>query len=153
MKKPEISTRQRIEAVREYRLESILSEDQAEKAAAENAYMREYQRQRQFDPEVVDNSADVDSDSNNYDPAMMAAVMNEKYGYSTICADSHWENRVVIVEKMRQRNLNSDEHFKPFRIKVTQYYFSNNMEGVRKWAKDHKIKLKEYGDHNGSENV
>lgn len=103
----------------------------------------------------VDDSADVDSDSNSvyYDPAMMAAVMNEKYGYSTICADSHWENRVVIVEKMRQRNLDSDEHFKPFRIKVTQYYFSNNMEGVRKWAKDHKIKLKEYGDHNGSENV
>lgn len=50
-------------------MESILSEDQAEKAAAEkatkkraplseasrqkkNAYMREYQRQRQFDPEV-----------------------------------------------------------------------------------------------------
>lgn len=213
MKKPEISTRQRIEAVRQYRLESILAEDQAAKAAAEkvakkraplseesqqkkNAYQREYQRQRQFDPEFKEKQRQYreklkekrkndpeyrakclererayakrrsqkeqeerenlfdDSDDSELleDPSTMAALMNQKYDYSTICAEGHKYNRVVIVEHLH-RVISTEDQLKRYRVKVTQYYYHSDMEAVRKWAEGHKIKLKESKDYKHSDDV
>lgn len=205
MKKPEISTRQRIESVRQYRLESILAEDQAAKAAAakaeesrqkKNAYQREYQRQRQFDPEFKEKQRQYreklkekrkndpeylakclererayakkryqkeqeerenlfdDSDDSELlgDPSTMAALMNQKYDYSTICAEGHKYNRVVIVEHLH-RVISTEDQLKRYRVKVTQYFYHSDMESVKKWAEGHKIKLKESKDYKHSDDV
>lgn len=205
MKKPKISTRQRIESVRQYRLESILAEDQAAKAAAakaeearqkKNAYQREYQRQRQFDPEYKEKQRQYreklkemrnndpeyrakclererayakkryqkeqeesenlfdDSDDSELleDPSTMAALMNQKYDFSTICAEGHKYNRVVIVEHLH-RVISTEDQLKRYRVKVTQYFYHSNMESVKKWAEGHKIKLKESKDYKHSDDV
>ena len=203
MKKPEISTRQRIEAVRAYRLEAILAEDQAAKAAAakaeearqkQNEYNRKYREMHKDDPEYLERQRAIHREYNqrkradpeyrerekqkareraakkkqpeaeertaNYeafissaptDPAINAAIINERIGRSTICAVCN-RGRNVIVEHMH-RQFTLEENFRPYRIKITQYLYYDSMEDVRKWAEKEKIKLQEFGDYNGTDDA
>ena len=145
MKKPKISTRQRIESVRQYRLESILAEDQAAKAAAAKA--------EEARPEEEESPANYETfiSTAPSDPATQAAIINERYGYSTITAVNN-KGRNVIVEHMH-RQFTLKENFRPYRIKITQYLYYNSMEDVRKWAAKEKITLQEFGDHNGTDDA
>lgn len=145
MKKQKISTRQRIESVRQYRLEYILAEDQAAKAAAAKA-----EEPRQEAEESPANYETFISAAPS-DPATQAAIINERYGYSTITAVNN-KGRNVIVEHLH-RQFSANDHFRPYRIKITQYLYYNSMEDVRKWAAKEKITLQEFGDHNSSEDM
>ena len=74
------------------------------------------------------------------DPATMAAVINQKYGFSEIIAFHRFRNRVTICEKMKLY-----EDGKQYRIKTTTYESFDSKADALSWMREHGCrKLQEY---------
>ena len=74
------------------------------------------------------------------EPGTAAALINERYGYTTIIADFHRPTRHVIVERF---DGNADVP-RVIRVKETKYTFMSSMEELHKWEKSQKTKLRYY---------
>ena len=71
------------------------------------------------------------------DPAIIAAYLNEKHGFSVVVGEYRQGKRVIIAERLRHSDLDAP----CYRLKVTQYYFFHSMGELHNYALKNKIPL------------
>lgn len=110
-----------------------------EKRLKHNEAQRRYKERKKL--ESYKNFDDSDAEIME-DPATVAARINQKFGFTKICAEGHSRNTVAIVEYLNTRNYDGPEKLKPFRLKVTEYFYFRTLNAAVRNANAKKIRLK-----------
>lgn len=71
------------------------------------------------------------------DPAIIAAYLNQKHGFSVVVGEYRQGRKVIIAERLRHSDIDAP----CFRLKVTQYYFFHSMGELQNYALKNKIPL------------
>lgn len=112
-----------------------------EKRAKQREYQRRYTEKKALEQGKPLPRRLVSSDSPTIpdatDPATIAALINQRFGYSQIIGEYHRGGKTVIAERLKH----TDSDTQRFRLKVTVYTFFSSEGELKNYTLKNKIPI------------